>query len=133
MDHSGTPEAPVPSVEAPDVTTEVINACLNELRDEIEEERVVVVIELEGLEPKAVCTYADPKEVPRIMGDRTFFGRVRRLWKRYDQEGVVPIVVTRTDPTAFMGLKVATVPWAPSGCEWCLACGARVGTTPHTC
>lgn len=123
----------MPTTEALDVSTEVINGCLTELRDEIEEERVIVVIELEDLEPKTAYTCADPKEVPRIMSDRTFFGRVRRLWKRYDQEGIVPVVVTRTVPTAFMGLKIAMVPWAPADRQWCLACGGRVGASPHVC
>lgn len=121
-------------MENPDLSTEEIDVLLTGLRRDITgPKKVVVVIVLVGLAPSsAYVIKGKPKNVPGGH-DPVFLATVRRIWRQYDAAGVVPIVLTRTDPTTFTGLKIATLPWAPESEKWCLQCGRRLAGASHRC
>lgn len=115
-----------PTLASPDVSTEELNAMLEELREEIEDGRGFVVVTLAGLEPTECSTVVASADLPTPEGlaTKVFLANADQLLRRYDRAGVVPVVVSRAAPP-FLGLKIAALPWALESGAWCLRCGRR--------
>jgi hypothetical protein len=125
-----------PTPHQNDVSAEELDTILLGWRQKlVKPTRAVLIVTLADASDRVEGTHlhmGKPRGLPGCH-DPIFAENVRRLWKRYDTTGVIPVIVHRRDgPVPFVGLKIAGLPWAAAEGDWCGGCGRRY-SEGHKC
>lgn len=135
-----------------DVDEGLVQAALLEARDEItgihaEGRRCFFVVRMTStsepfislLDPQArdLEFFVDGRDlaaqnaVPGALDDQ-FDRDVFRIWRSYDTDTVIPVIVVRLAPPTHTGVKISHLPRAGAR-PYCGRCGASLGADGHTC